>query len=102
MNRIDFDRIEWSSPMPHLRHKVYECDGRRLRLLELDSDFVEPDWCMRGHIGSVLRGKMEITFAEHAETFVEGDGIFIPPGEPGKHRSKVLTDRVILILVEDV
>lgn len=57
---------------------------------------------MRGHIGCVLKGKMEITFAEHTETFVEGDCIFIPPGEAGKHRGRVLTDRVLLILVEDV
>jgi quercetin dioxygenase-like cupin family protein len=57
---------------------------------------------MRGHIGCVLKGKMEITFADHAETFAEGDGIFIPPGEPGKHRSKVLTDSVLLIVVEEV
>ncbi len=102
MNRIDFDTLAWSSPMPHLRHKVYERDGRRLRLMELDKDFVEPGWCMRGHIGCVLEGKMEITFADHTATFAEGDGIFIPPGEPGKHRGKVLTDMVRLILVEDV
>ncbi len=33
MNRIDFDKMEWSSPRPHLRHKVYKRDGRRLRLV---------------------------------------------------------------------
>ena len=102
MNRIDFDTIAWSSPVPHLRHKVYECDGRRLRLLELARDFVEPGWCMRGHIGYVLTGKTELTFADHTETFAEGDGVFIPPGEPGKHPGKVLTNTVRLILVETV
>lgn len=102
MNKTDFNTIERSSLIPHLRHKVHERDGRRLRLLELDSDFVEPDWRMRGHIACVLKGKMEITFAEHTETFVERDGIFIPPGELDKHRGRVLTDRVLLILVEDV
>lgn len=88
--------------MPHQRHKVYERGGRRLRLLELTKEFVEPEWCMRGHIGWVLEGQMEITFAEHTETFAEGDGVFIPHGEPGKHRATALTDRVLLILVEDV
>ena len=38
---VDFDAIEWTAPMPHLRHKIYERDGRRLRLMELDSEFVE-------------------------------------------------------------
>ena len=28
MNRIGFDKIEWSSPMPNLRHKACERDGR--------------------------------------------------------------------------
>lgn len=101
MNRIDFDTIAWSSSMPHLRHKIHERDGRRLRLLELDGDFVEPGWCMSGHIGYVLKGTMEIAFTDRTETFTEGDGIFIPPGEPGRHRAKVLTDMVRLILVED-
>jgi quercetin dioxygenase-like cupin family protein len=57
---------------------------------------------VRVHIGCVLKGKMEITFADHTETFAAGDGVFIPPGEPGKHRGKVLTDTVRLILVEDM
>ena len=46
------------------------------------------------HIGYVLEGKMDITFADGTKTFSQGDGIFIPPGEPGKHRGRVLTDRV--------
>ena len=102
MNRIDFDTIPWSSPLPHLRDKVFECDGRRLRLAEFERGFVEPGWCMRGHIGYVLKGTMEIAFADHTETFKEGDGVFIPPGEPGRHRGEVLTDLVLLVFVEDV
>ena len=77
MNHIDFDAIEWSSPMPHLRHKVYERDGRRLRLMEMDREFVEPGWCMTGHIGYVLEGKMDITFADGTKTISQGGGIFL-------------------------
>ena len=102
MNRIDFDTIAWPSPMPHFRQEIYERDGRRLRLLNLDGDFVEPGWCVRGHIGYVLRGTMEIAFADHTETLTEGNGIFIPPGEPGRHRAKILSDVVQLVLVEEV
>ena len=101
MQRIDFDAMAWSSDMPHHREKVCERDGRRLRLLELDREFVEPGWCVRGHIGYVLKGRIEIEFADHTETFTEGDGVFIPAGEPGKHRGKVLTDVVRFVFVED-
>jgi quercetin dioxygenase-like cupin family protein len=31
-----------------------------------------------------------------------GDGLFIPAGEKHKHKAKVLTDVVRIILVEDV
>ena len=101
MNRVDFDAIPWSSTLPHLREKSEVRAGRRLRLLELGREFVEPGWCMRGHIGYVLSGRMELAFADHTETLAEGDGLFIPPGEAGKHRAKVLTDAVRLVLVED-
>ena len=71
-------------------------------MLELDRDYVEPGWCTRGHVGCVPKGEIQITFTDHAETFREGDGVFIPPGEPGLHRGKVLTEMVRLIFVEDV
>ena len=101
MNRVDFDAISWSSSIPHLREKIWAHHDRRLRLLELDRDFAEPGWCTRGHIGYMLAGEMEITFADHTETLKEGDGLFIPSGQAGKHRGRVLTDTIRLILVED-
>ncbi|MHC4707131.1 MAG: hypothetical protein ACYS8I_08610, partial [Planctomycetota bacterium] len=36
--------------------------GRKLRLVEFSKEFVEPDWCSRGHIGYVLEGQMEVNF----------------------------------------
>lgn len=101
MNRIDFDTIPWTSPMAHVREKVHVHGGQRLRLAEFGREFVESGWCTRGHVGYVLSGTMEIAFADHAETFTEGDGVFIPPGEPGKHRGRVLTDTVRFIFVEE-
>ena len=101
MNRVDFDTIKWESPLPHLRQKVHARGGRRLRLMEFGKEFVEPGWCTRGHIGYVLSGETEIKFADHTERFKEGDGLFIPAGEEGKHIATALTDTVVLILVED-
>lgn len=59
-------------------------------MLELTREFVEPDWCEKGHIGLVLEGALE-----------EGDGLFIPPGPEGGHKARSLTAVARPVLVED-
>lgn len=88
--------------MEGVRFKAYQEDNRRLRLVEFSKEFVEPDWCRKGHIGFVLDGEMEINFDGETVHFCPGDGLFIPAGEDNKHIAKVLTEVVRLILVEDV
>jgi len=100
--RVDFDSLEWQSPLPGARFKVYERDGRRLRFVEFTTDFVEPEWCDKGHIGYVIEGEMAIDFDGHVVRYSAGDGIFIPAGKGSKHMVKVLTDVVRLIVIEDV
>jgi quercetin dioxygenase-like cupin family protein len=98
--KIDFESMEWQSPAAGVRFKVYEQNGRRLRLVEFSREFVEQDWCTKGHIGYLLLGQMEINFDGKVITFGQGDGIFIPAGK--KHKAKVLTDTAQAILVEDI
>ena len=79
--KIDFAAIEWQSLMPGARCKSYVADGKQLRLLELNADFVEPHWCEKGHVGLVLEGTLEIDFRGQAvTTYQQGDGLFIRPG----------------------
>ncbi|MHC4423879.1 MAG: cupin domain-containing protein [Planctomycetota bacterium] len=100
--KIDFESMEWEEPADGVRFKAYEQDGRKLRLVEFSKEFVEPDWCTKGHIGYVLEGQMEIDFNGKTIVFGPGDGVFIPECEEHKHKGKALTDVVRLILVEDV
>ncbi len=100
--RVDFDSLEWQSPLPGARFKAYQEDGRRLRLVEFTKDFTEPEWCTKGHIGYVLAGEMAIDLDGRVVHYSAGDGIFISAGEGSKHKVKVLTDVVRLIAVEDV
>jgi ethanolamine utilization protein EutQ (cupin superfamily) len=92
--------MPWDTPAVGIRFKAYEQDGRRLRLAEFSREFVEHDWCTKGHIGYVLEGQMEIDFDGQSLTFGPGDGLFIPPGD--KHTAKVKTKTAKVILVEDV
>ena len=99
--RIDFESMAWESPADGVRFKAYEQDGKKLRLVEFAKQFVEPDWCTKGHIGFILEGKTEIDFDGKKEVFGPGDGVFIPAGQEHKHKGRVLTDTVKAILIED-
>jgi quercetin dioxygenase-like cupin family protein len=99
--RIDFQSTEWQVPADGVRFKAYEQDGKKLRLAEFSKEFVEPDWCTKGHIGYILEGQIEIDFDGKTIVFGPGDGIFIPAGKEHKHKGTVLTDTVKIILVED-
>jgi quercetin dioxygenase-like cupin family protein len=98
--RIDFGCLDWVSPIPGVRHKVFEDGKRRVRLVEYTQG-MEPHWCSRGHFGSILEGRFEIEFDDHTEIFETGDGVFIPNGEKHRHRARVLSPVVMVIFVED-
>ena len=99
--RIPFGSMTWDTPAAGVRSKAHAEGGRRLRLLELGPEFVEPEWCQKGHIGYVLEGELEIDFGGRLVTFRAGDGLWIPPGDAHKHKARALTERVVLILVEE-
>lgn len=99
--RIDFDGLEWESPIPGMRQKVFSDGERRVRLVEYSAE-MEPHWCDRGHHGYILDGKFELEFDSGTVIFEAGDGVFIPDGEEHRHRGKVLTDVVRVVFVEDI
>ena len=100
--RVDFESMPWETPAAGVRCKSYEQNGRKLRLAEFGREFAEPDWCIEGHIGYVLEGRMEVDFDGGVVVFEAGDGVFIPAGQEHKHQGKVLTDVVRMIFVEDI
>lgn len=100
--KVDFEAIPWTSPMAGVRFKVFKRDGRQIRLVEFRKDFTEPDWCRKGHIGYVLEGECEIDFSGRCVRYKAGDGIFIPPGEADRHMARVIGERILVVLVEEV
>ncbi len=100
--KIDFGAMAWEEPTVGVRFKAYKQGGRKLRLVEFGKEFIEPDWCRKGHIGYILEGQMEIDFNGEVIVFGSGDGLFIPAGQEHKHKARILTDTVKVILVEDV
>lgn len=99
--KIDLNSIPWESPAKGVRFKAYKQDGKQLRLVEFTKEFIEPDWCKKGHIGYLLEGQLEINFNGDVVVFKAGDALFIPKGEEHKHMARALTDIVKIFLVED-
>jgi len=99
--KVDFDSLDWQSPVPGARIKSYRDGSKQLRLVEFDAEFVEPHWCEKGHVGLVLAGTLEIDFRGRVVSYPEGSGIFIPPGPSSAHKARAATPVVRLVLVED-
>ena len=99
--KVEFAAQAWEAPVPGVRMKVFRQAGTQVRLVEFAKDFVEPDWCLRGHAGYVLDGRIEVDFNGEVEVFGPGDGLIIPPGEPHKHKARALTGTVTVVLVEE-
>ena len=85
--RIDFGSLSWQTPLPGARYKASQQGNRRIRLVEFEKGFVEPDWCMKGHVGYVLSGEMDVDFDGQVVRFSEGDGLMIPRGEENRHKA---------------
>jgi ethanolamine utilization protein EutQ (cupin superfamily) len=100
MYKVDFDQIDWQSPMVGVKHKILCRNSRCLRLVEY-SDTMPPHWCERGHIGYLLEGEMEIQYENSKHLYRQGDGIFIPSGSEHKHRALILTPVAKVIFVEE-
>ena len=99
--KIKFDEIEWESPIEGMRFKKYIYNNKQVRLVEYSKE-MPSHWCEKGHYGMILEGEMEIEYQNEKIIYGKGEGVFIPDGEEHKHRGRVLTESVKVILVEDV
>ncbi|MDJ0946580.1 MAG: cupin domain-containing protein [Kiloniellales bacterium] len=89
----------WSKPGADGRVKIFEANGKRIRLLELPPGFNEEHWCLVGHQGYVLKGRFTIIF-DDASFDCEPDMAFsIPDGV--RHRSRGSSDSETLVFVVD-
>ena len=100
-NLIKFENIEWDKPNPGVRQKIYSDGKKRLRLIQFNDEFIENDWCLKGHIGFVLNGEMRIDFNGTIKKYKKGDGLWIKQGDDSKHKVMIEKgERIELILFE--
>ena len=100
---INFKSMKWENPAPGIRYKEYIKDNQRIRLVEFSEQFTEIDWCTKGHIGYVVKGKISIDFNGEVIDFEAGNGFFISEGEENKHKGSIgKGKKSLLILFEKV
>lgn len=99
--KIDFNQIEWESPIKGVKCKAYNYGNKRIRLIEYTKE-MPPHWCEKGHYGLILEGEIEIEYTNEKIVYKKGDGVFIPDGEGHKHKGRVITESAKVIFIEDV
>ena len=100
--RIMFDELEWQNGIQGARYKAFREGGKQLRLLEFTSEFVEPDWCEKGHVGFVVEGELEIDFRGNPVRYPTGSALFIPSGSASGHKARSVPALTKLFLVEEI
>ena len=100
--KIDFNSMDWDAPTVGVRQKVVEQNDKQFRLLELSKDFVELDWCTKGHVGYIIVGQLEIDFDGKSILYGPGDVVTIPDGDNHKHKATSITDKVTIFVVEKI
>ena len=101
MYKIDFDKINWQTPMTGIRHKISDQQQTRIRYVEYTKD-MPPHWCEKGHIGYIIDGRFEIKFDKDTIKFKKGDGVFIPSGKEHKHMARAVSEVVKAFFVEEI
>jgi quercetin dioxygenase-like cupin family protein len=99
---IEFSKLEWQDVAPGARFKVFQEGRKQLRLVEFTNEFVEHDWCEKGHIGFVLSGELEVQFKNQVLRYPEGSAILINQGAENGHKARSVTSLVRLFLVEEI
>ena len=74
--RIDFTRIPWEEPIKGLRFKAAVQDGTKIRLAEFSKDFIEEEWCLKGHTGYMLKEGWKLILMEK-KLFLIKEMVFI-------------------------
>jgi quercetin dioxygenase-like cupin family protein len=67
------------------------------RLVEFNTEFIEKDWCTKGHTGFLIGGEMELNINGDVKNLKAGDALTIPAGCRHKHHSTIQTSKLFLI-----
>jgi quercetin dioxygenase-like cupin family protein len=100
--RLDFDAVDWAADQAGIRSRAAVALGSRWAIVEYEPHAARGEWCVDGHRGYVLAGRIEYEFDDGAEPLVveEGEGFFLAAGSG--HRGRNPGDTLArLFLIDD-
>jgi mannose-6-phosphate isomerase-like protein (cupin superfamily) len=99
--RIDFAKLGWRKKNGGAPEKRYARNGRTLRLVRFTDQFTEEDWCVNGHVGMVLSGRLTIDFGRERIEYKAGNALFIDAGAKDRHKTIIAPgEEATLLLFE--
>jgi quercetin dioxygenase-like cupin family protein len=99
---IDFPTFGWENDQPGIRSRAGRAEGSRWAIVEYSPGAVRDEWCMDGHRGYVLEGKIEYEFDDGSPPLQldSGQGFVLAAGTG--HRGSNRSDSVTrLFLIDD-
>jgi quercetin dioxygenase-like cupin family protein len=76
---VPLPEMPWQPGAHPLEHKKVSPDFP-WTLLSFGPGFVDPHWCLRGHAGYILRGRLTLEFEDATLQIKEGEAFRVDPG----------------------
>lgn len=100
--KLDFGSVGWADDQVDIRSRAAAALGSRWAVVEYEPGANRAEWCVDGHRGYVLAGRIEYEFDDGAETLAvdEGQGFFLAAGtgHRGRNPGETVTR---LFLIDD-
>jgi quercetin dioxygenase-like cupin family protein len=87
--KLDFDSLDWADDQADIRSRAAGALGSRWAIVEYGPHAARGEWCIDGHRGYVLAGRIEYEFDDGSEPLAvdEGQGFFLAAGTGHRGRN---------------
>ena len=87
--KVPFESVEWADDQADIHSRAAQALGQRWAIVEYEAGAARGEWCLDGHRGYVLAGRIEYEFDDgSAPLTVERDeGFFLAAGTGHRGRN---------------
>lgn len=96
-NKQSFNDIQWENTQVGMKQKIVNNRNEQLQIIRFEEDFIEEDWCTKGHYGYILDGEMKIDFNGEIISYKQGDILNIK--ESHKHKAIIKKGKYVEVLL---
>ena len=87
--KISFDAVEWADDQADIHSRAAQALGQRWAIVEYEAGAKRGEWCLDGHRGYVLAGRIEYEFDDGSAPLSvgQGEGFFLAAGTGHRGRN---------------